>query len=212
MAPDRSSRIPEETYEELIEATLAALYRNGYANLGVRDIDAEFSKSRQLINHYFDGKDDLITEVLGSLLEDDDAHVAKSMDADPLTKLNAELDSILLGAATDDADFWPIMTAVYEIQAQAHHHPEHQRILNRISEKYVSYLAGIVEEGVEAGVFRDVEPGRVAALLDDLVTGAHVRKIHLGQDEAPADARETIDRLVVAGILVGPDGDTTAPD
>lgn len=212
MASERSSHIPEETYEELIEATITALYETGYADLGVRDIDAAFSKSRQLINHYFDGKDDLITEVLVYVLEDDDAHVARSMDADPLTRLNAELDSILLGETTDDGEFWPIMTAVYEIQAQAHHNPEHQRLLNRISEDYVSYLGEIIEEGIEAGVFRDVEPRRTAALLDDLVTGAHVRKIHLGQDEAPADARETIDRFVLSHLVVGAAGDSASPE
>lgn len=212
MAPNRSSHIPDDTYEELIEATITALYRTGYAALGVRDIDEEFSKSRQLINHYFDGKDDLITGVLEYLLHDDDALAAGSMDADPLTKLTMELDSILLGTTTDDAEFWPIMTAVYEIQAQAHHNPEHQRLLNEISESYVSYLSGILKEGIEEGEFRDIDERRTAALLDDLVTGAHVRKIHLGQDEAPADARETIDRLVLSHLLVDADGDSASPE
>lgn len=206
MAPERSPPIPEDTYEELIDATITALSKSGYADLGVRDIDAEFSKSRQLINHYFGGKDELITEVLKYLLHDDDARAAESMDTDPLMKLNAELDSILLGTTTDDAEFWTTMTAVYEIQAQAHYNPEHQRLLNRISESYVSYLSEILREGIEEGVFRDVDERRIATLLDDLVTGAHIRKIHLGQNEAPADARETIDRFVLSELLINLDG------
>ncbi|WP_323174112.1 TetR/AcrR family transcriptional regulator [Natrialba sp. PRR66] len=208
MASKNSSEIPEDTYVELIEATISAVYETGYADLGVRDIDAKFSKSRQLIHHYFDGKDELITELLVYLLSDEHEEIASSMDADPLTKLNAELDNILLSTYMDDDEFWKVFTVVYEIQAQAHHNAEHQRLLNDLTDEYVAHLSEILQDGIDKGIFNDVDPQQIAMLINDLIAGAHIRKIHLGQDEAPGNARETIDQLIVSRLLVNSSTDT----
>lgn len=209
MTSTRSSSIPDDTYEELIEATVAAVYKHGYAELGVRDIDAEFSKSRQLINHYFEGKDELITELLLYILEYDDEPSIALEDADPLTRLNREINDVLLGSNMDNDEFWTLMTVVYEIQAQAHHNPDHRNLINQISDEYIERLKGILQDGIKRDVFRDVDTERTARVIDDLITGAHIRKINLGQERAPAETRETIDRFVISQVLVNPPTETT---
>lgn len=209
MTATKSPSIPDDTYEDLIEATVAAVYKKGYAEVGVRDIDAEFSKSRQLINHYFDGKDELITELLLYILEFDDERVAPSIADDPLARLNREIDNILLGAHMDEFEFWTFMTVVYDIQSQAHHNSEHQALINEISAEYIEHLSEILQDGVEQGAFDDVDTVRIARLIDDLITGAHIRKINLGQDDAPAETRATIDQFVVSQLVV--DSATEAP-
>lgn len=209
MTSTRSPSIPDDTYEELIEATVTAVYKHGYADMGVRDIDAEFSKSRQLINHYFDGKDELITELLLYILDYDDERSIASEDADPLTKLNWEIDDVLLGVHMDDDEFWALMTVVYEIQSQAHHNPDHRTLINQISDEFIECLEEILQDGIERDVFRDVDTERTARIIDDLITGAHIRKINLGQERAPAETRETIDRFVISQLLVDPSTETT---
>ncbi|GAB7019471.1 TetR/AcrR family transcriptional regulator [Halostagnicola bangensis] len=201
MTSSHSPSIPDDTYEELIEATVAALYKKGYANLGVRDIDAEFSKSRQLINHYFDGKDELITELLLYLLEFDEEPLEPS-DDDPVAKLNEDIDNILLGSNMNDDEFWMFMTVIYDIQSQAHHNPDHQELINQISDEYIDHLSEIIRGGIDRGVFTDVDPVRIARIIDGLITGAHIRKINLGQDEAPAETRETIDEILISRVLL----------
>ncbi|AHG01133.1 hypothetical protein HALLA_17610 [Halostagnicola larsenii XH-48] len=202
MTSSHAPSIPDDTYEELIEATVAALYKKGYADLGVRDIDAEFSKSRQLINHYFDGKDELITELLLYLLEFDERPL-ESPDSDPVSKLNEDIDNILLGSNMDDDDeFWRFMTIIYDIQSQAHHNSDHRELINQISDEYIDHLSEIIRDGIDQGVFTDVDPVRMARIIDDLITGTHIRKINLGQDEAPAEMRETIDDIVISRVLL----------
>lgn len=203
MPSRQSPSIPDDTYEELIGATIAAVYENGYAELGVRDIDAEFGKSRQLINHYFDGKDELITELLLYILEYDDGQWTESESDDPLARLNQLIDNVLLGSHMDDAEFWVFMTVVYEVQAHSHHNSTHQELITEIADDFVEHLSELVRDGIEQGVFADVDPVRVARAIDDLITGAHVRKINLGQDDAPAETRETIDQFVVSEWLNG---------
>lgn len=201
MTSSHAPSIPDDTYEELIEATVAALYKKGYANLGVRDIDAEFSKSRQLINHYFDGKDELITELLVYIHEFDEQPL-ESSDSDPVAKLNEDIDNVLLGSGMDDDKFWTFMTVVYDIQSQAHHNSDHQELINQISDEYIDHLSDIIQDGIDRGIFTEINPVRMARIIDDLITGAHIRKINLGQDEAPTEMRETIDEIVVSRVLL----------
>ncbi|WP_247000516.1 TetR/AcrR family transcriptional regulator [Halosolutus gelatinilyticus] len=205
MTDTKPPSIPDETYEELIWATFVALSKNGYTNVRVRHIDDEFEKSRQLINHYFDGKDELITELLSFLIEYGDDHFDHDPDADPLTKLNHEIDLILLGSGMDEVDFWVFMTPIYEIMSQAHHNPDHQEQLDRLYTKFVERIRDIIQEGIDRGEFEEIDPVRTANFIDDLVTGAHVKKIFLGHDDAPAETRAMIDRIVIPQLVRSPE-------
>ncbi|WP_137287984.1 TetR/AcrR family transcriptional regulator [Natronorubrum halophilum] len=200
MTATNSPSIPADTYEELIDATLIALSKKGYVNLRVRDIDAEFPKSRQLIHHYFDGKDELVTETLSVLVN----HYAEELDSsvgdDPLAKLTDEIDRILLGTGVDEFDYWTFATALYEIMAQSHHNPDHQELINRLTDRSVDHFSAIMQEGIDQGVFDDVDTVRLAKVIDDLITGAQCKKIFLGNDDALLETREMIDRLVIAQL------------
>ncbi|WP_440766922.1 TetR/AcrR family transcriptional regulator [Natronorubrum sp. DTA7] len=200
MTATNSPSIPPDTYEELIEATLVALSKNGYVNLRVRDIDAEFPKSRQLIHHYFDGKDELVTETLSYLVDHFSEELDSSAGDDPLAKLNDEIDRHLLGEPSDDFDYWTFATALYEIMGQSHHNPDHQEQINRLTDELVAHFDSIMRDGVEQGVFADVDTLRLAKVLDDLITGAQSKKIFLGNDAALVETREMIDRLVIAQL------------
>ena len=196
MTTPNAPSIPDDTYEELLEATFAALYEHGYVDLRVRDIDAEFPKSRQLIHHYFAGKDALVTEILAYLVD----HFAAEVDREPSTDAAAELDEaidrILLGPTEGDDDFWPLATALYEIMAQSHHNPDHQDLINRLTDQFIDHLDAIMRTGIEQGVFEDVDTAELATDIDDLITGAQAKKIFLGRDDAPERTRATIDRLI----------------
>lgn len=207
MTSTPSNSIPDDTYEELLQATIAALSKHGYVKVGVRDIDEEFSKSRQLINHYFDGKDDLITELLLYLIESGDGRWATSEDDDPLSRLNQTIDETLLGTQTDNPRFWPFVSAMYEIQSQAHYNQEHQELINQADARFINHISEILEDGIEQGVFNDVDTERIARIIDDLITGTHIRKICLGQDDALVDTRESIDRFIVSQLLVDSDAE-----
>ncbi|SDK45710.1 TetR/AcrR family transcriptional regulator [Natronorubrum texcoconense] len=193
--------IPDDTYEELVEATLLALSKTGYLDLRVRDIDAEFPKSRQLIHHYFDGKDELVTETLSVLVDQYSRELDSSPGDDPLAKLNDEIDRVLLGEAIADFDYWMFVTALYEIMAQSHHNRDHQVLINRLTDELVDHFHTIMQGGIDQGVFEDVDTLRLAKVLDDLITGAQSKKIFLGNDDALLETRAMIDRLVISQLV-----------
>jgi AcrR family transcriptional regulator len=80
--------------------------------LRVRDTDAEFEKSQQLIHHYFSGKDELVTEMLSYLVESIDDELDSTTDDDPATKLSEEIDRSLLGSTQDNGEHLVVMTAL----------------------------------------------------------------------------------------------------
>lgn len=181
---DRDPAIPEDTYEGLIEATLVALVKHGYSNLTVRDIDEEWDRSRQLINYYFDGKDDLLTTVLYDVLTYAEGEIDSLTAEDPREQLIEMVEIALLGPDENHDEYWHFMTAIYEIQGQAHHHPAYQELLDQVTEDYIAELAEIIEAGIEDGVLRDVDAMAAANAIDDLITGSHSKKIYLGREGA----------------------------
>ena len=205
MRDAKSESIPEDTYEALIHATLTALYKKGYVNLRVRDIDAEFEKSRQLIHHYFSGKDELVTETLSYLVEAIDDELDSTTEGDPAKKLNEEIDSSLLGSNQDNGDHLVVMTALYELQSQAQHNPHQQELFIRLADRLIDHFREIIQDGIDQGVFNDVDALQMATAIDNFITGAQMKKIHLGQDNAPSETREIINELVISRLNPTPE-------
>lgn len=198
-APDSTS-IPEDTYEGLLEATMIALIKHGYSDLTVRDIDEEWDRSRQLINYYFDGKDDLLTSVLYDVLSYAEGEIDSTTEEPPKERLSDMVRMALLGPQENREGFWQFMTAIYEIQGQAHHHPAYQELLNQVTDDYIADLADVIEAGIEQGEFRDVDAQAVAAAIDDLITGAHTKRIYLGRADACRETFAFIERQIIADM------------
>ena len=65
----------EGTREEIIRATYLALCNHGYGDLTVQRIGEEFPKSKSLLYHHYDGKDDLLSDFLSFLVDQFEAAV-----------------------------------------------------------------------------------------------------------------------------------------
>lgn len=189
--------IPEETYEDLMQATARALCEHGYTRLRVRDIDEYFGKSRQLINHYYDGKDDLIEAVLQYLLEEYEGGIAVGDDVDPEQQLDSYIKQFFYGPELDDFDHWAFVTALIELRSQAQHYPRHQELLLENSNHLKAVLVAIIERGIEESDFRDVDAETFATAINAVISTARMRKVCLGDDEAIERGREVLDTIIL---------------
>lgn len=196
MSTKTHPQIPEDTYHALMEATYRALCNHGYTNLRVRDIDEEFEKSRQLINHYYDGKDELISAVLDYLLEEYEARIELPEQADPETRLAAYIDQFLYGPTIEGFDHWELLMAINELRSQAHHNEEHRAMLEERTQWIIDSMSEIIAEGIEQGVFRPVDPERTANTINDIIDGARQRKITFEDEKALDEARRALDEFI----------------
>ncbi|MFB6100780.1 MAG: TetR/AcrR family transcriptional regulator [Candidatus Nanohalobium sp.] len=59
----------DDSKQEIMEATCAALEKHGYTELSVQRIADEFDKSKSLLYHHYDGKDEILLDLMEFILE-----------------------------------------------------------------------------------------------------------------------------------------------
>ena len=156
---------PSDTREAILGAAFRALRKHGYANVTVQRIGDEFDKSPSLVYHHYDGKDDLLIDLMGYLLDEFEASIAdggaprppSGADPDPDrdrsarahldTYLTAAVDPASLdGAYAPDAQFVTVMT---ELRSQAANDEAYREHFDRSDRVFGEYLTRLVREAAE---------------------------------------------------------------
>ena len=207
MTATSSPQIPDDTYEDLMQATARALCEHGYSRLRVRDIDEYFGKSRQLINHYYDGKDDLIEAVLKYLLTEYERGIAVGDDVDPEQQLHSYMQQFLYGPDIENFDHWAFVTVLIELRSQAQHYPRHQQLHAENYRHLRGILVTIIETGIEEGTFRDADADTFATAIMHIISTSRMRNVCLEDDEAIEDGRRILDTIILPQLLSAPSED-----
>ncbi|WP_123622043.1 TetR/AcrR family transcriptional regulator [Halorubrum sp. CSM-61] len=202
---------PADTRQAILGAAFRALCEHGYADLTIKRIGEEFDKSPSLVYHHYDGKDELLVDLLGFLLDDFEASVSEgAFDMTPRERLDAYV------AATTDPDSipgeygpdGPFMTAIVELRAQAatddayrDHFDRSDRVFGSFLERAVREAAvevqGETGDGERAGAIDDpVPPSEVASTLQTLATGGMLRWATTSDREWTDDTRNGIRRYL----------------
>jgi AcrR family transcriptional regulator len=188
VATDSFLESPEGTREEIMRATYLALCEHGYADLTVERIGEAFDKSKSLIYHHYDGKDDLLLDFLEFVLERFEGTVPFDDDGESEAHLQAVLDHVLATPLPDERR--EFAKAMVELRAQAAHDEDYRDHFTRHDRFVRDRIAAIVEEGIEAGVFADVDPEAVATFLVTTINGAMTGRVTSDDDTAPVVRRE----------------------
>jgi len=191
---------PEDTRELIMEATYRALAKHGYKDLRMRDIGEEMEMTRQVIHYHFDGKNDLMASFLEYIADQYEGSVEVDRDADPREELRARVDQCLFGPEFDEFTHWDRMKVYHELFAYAQHDERHREIFSEHYENIRDSIVTVVRDGIDQGVFRETDPELVGQLITDVIHVARSRKISLGHDDAPEQAREAIQRYVVRSL------------
>lgn len=73
-------------------------------------------------------------------------------------------------------------------------------MFNEHYERVRGNIVEVVEEGIDEGVFRDVDPERMSQLVTDVIHAARGRRISLGHEDAPEETREAIDEFIFESL------------
>ncbi len=180
-------------------ATHEALVEHGYADLGMRDIAAESTKSHSLLTYHYDTKRNLVGAYLDFLVGLLDDAVEES-DADhPLDRLDDLLDYFTVGTEAYPAE---LQRAFLELQLLALRDEAFRETLADHDRDNFGLVADVVADGVERGVFRaDVDPDALARLVLSAVLGASEREVAEGMDGLADGVRETLRAEVYPALL-----------
>ncbi|MFC7081543.1 TetR/AcrR family transcriptional regulator [Halorussus caseinilyticus] len=187
----------DDTRTAIMEATYRALTDYGYADLTIQRIADEFDKSKSLLYHHHDGKDDLLVDFLEFALDHFEDNVPFRDDtADE--RLRTLLDAVAATKPEADEEFVGILV---ELRAQAVNDDDFRDHFLGSDRFFHDHIVDIIAEGIEEGTFRDVDPEQTASFLLTLVSGAMVRNTTGNQvavERTRAEIREYIDARLLA--------------
>ena len=195
----------EDTHEAIMGATYHALCKHGYAHLTMQDIADEFDKSRPLLHYHYDTKDELMLAFVDNMIGWVGGQLAQSDTEDPLDRMEAYIDGFVIDPGEEDRETFAL--ALLELRVQAVHNDEFRSRLSRHYENNVGTIADIIADGVEAGVFRAVDPDEVGEFIYTSLVGARMYQVTMGAQHASRRMRDDLAEFVVDDLLI--DGRTT---
>lgn len=189
--------VPPAARARVAAAVRTSLAKHGYARLTTAKVAAESDLSEAGLYYHYDTKDEMIaaflTEARGSL----DAELDALAEADPEARLRAVCNHLLVDP--DETERSGVYVAVMELLAHAPHNETLHEHLAAMERHVLDVVAGVVADGVEQGVFREVDPEGTAALLVAATDGATGIDLALGlevHDELRASLQDYVDSLL----------------
>lgn len=191
------------SHEEFMEATHKALCKHGYADLTIRKIAAESSKSHSLLTHYYDTKRNLILVYVNYIIDIMEDDIGGSEDADPRKRLETMLDYYTVGTEVYPEE---LAVALFEIEHIGYRDEELRTVLREYHEREFEILTEILSDGLEQGVFReDVDCALFARFVVSTLDGATRHEISGSIEGIAQDVREFLSSTVFPRILFADD-------
>ncbi|WP_128477302.1 TetR/AcrR family transcriptional regulator [Halorussus pelagicus] len=188
----------DDTRVAIMEATYQALVEYGYADLTIQRIADEFDKSKSLLYHHHDGKDDLLVDFLGFVLDYFEEGVPLGEGARADERLRSFVGAFAAGDAGPSEEFAGV---VVELRAQAVHDTDYEAQFTRSNQFFRQHIADIIADGIEEGTFREVNPDQTAGFLLTLANGAMTDSVTTNCPETTRDARDELDAYIETRLL-----------
>jgi len=192
----------EDTHDEIMRATYRALCKHGYAQLTMQDIADEFDKSRSLLHYHYDTKEELLLAFLDHLIGWVGDRLDESETERPLERLEEFIEKFVLDP--DEERRATFALALLELRLQAVHNEQFRGKLAAHYRGNTEAVAEIIEDGIEEGVFREVDPYRTGEAIYTALEGARMHQVTLGAQAATRSMRDVLAEFVVADLLVDP--------
>jgi len=179
--------VAAERKDQIVRATVDCITKHGYHNFSMQDVARTAGVSKGIIHYYFLNKDDLMMSVLDKVSGDIENIIAADMESisSPIEKIK-----VFIAVAFDivrstkeyyqvNMDFW----------TQINQKKEVRQVVSRHYAKFRDSCAKVIEEGVQQGVFRQVNPQHQASLILATVDGVSLQWLF---DEAVYDYSEIV--------------------
>jgi AcrR family transcriptional regulator len=196
MAPGAGTAQRDETRTAIMEATYRALCEHGYADLTIDRIDEEFEKSKSLLYYHYDDKDEILLNLLEYILDQFAVEDTVDPEDDPDIQLRTFIEAFLPWRLDEEAD--EFQTAVFELRSQALSDGDYREQFARADALLIGTIVSLIEDGIEAGTFREVDTERTAEHIYSTINGAMLRRLTTEDESAVRTARKELDEYVDA--------------
>jgi AcrR family transcriptional regulator len=195
----RATPIREARQRQLIEATIVAIGRHGYAKLTLNHVASLAGLSPGIVNFHFRSKEQLLAATLEYLVEEYEAFWTQAL-AKAGDSAAAKVDAMI------EADFDPQVNSLekvavwYAFWAEAQANPSYRERVSRLEARYFEDSRDLFQRLIEEGGYAGISPDAVAYGLNAMMDGFW---FDLVIDPASFDREEAkrICRLFLSGLF-----------
>ncbi|MFC5819639.1 TetR/AcrR family transcriptional regulator [Nonomuraea harbinensis] len=181
---------------QIIEAAIRTVNEIGYARASLAEIARRAGTSKSVLSYHFDGKEELLEQVVGHVFEDAGRRVADAVDAERTAA--AKLAAYVRAELAYLREHREPMLAASEILIS--HRDEHGVPLYlRGGDEAIALLESIIEQGRHAGEFADTDVRVAAITVSHAVDGALTRVQSHPETDLVAYEKELV-RLVLRAL------------
>jgi AcrR family transcriptional regulator len=196
MSPKRD--VSEERKNQILEAAMVVFSRNGFLGARMDDIVAESGLSKGTLYWYFDSKEEIIISLLKHLFDQEMTGLVTIQDkpgttSDRLLQFTKDSMNSLEQIIGD-------LPIAFEFYAMSFRHEGVREKLKTYFRQYLEKIPPLVQQGIERGEFREVNPVEVAIATGAIIEGTILLWIY---DEANVDLEEhalAAMEMLLAGI------------
>jgi len=195
----KPSFIEEARRRQIVETAIRTIATRGYSQASLAEIAREAGISKGVISYHFEGKGDLVEEILSRLLREPAEFIKKRVDARDraMDRLRAYVTANFDFMKTH-RDNYVALVDLWESRASGSG--------NRFSaEAYGpsrTYLSRILEVGHQTGEFRDLDHGTVASVIQAAIDGVMLQWV-FDENAVDLDAcRDQILEMVTLHVVI----------
>lgn len=189
----------DQIHDQVMAATAQALAAHGFAGFTMRDVAERIDASKATLHYRYDTKTGLIATWLEHNERRRHALFAQYADDPPRKRLCGLLETNLDLIESPAID--GLLPAYLELHTRAAHTEQFREVLREGDKRYRAALEECIEAGIEAQVFRSVDPSAAASLLVGVMDGAGLSRHTLGDEAAVSRLRTALDELVLESLL-----------
>jgi AcrR family transcriptional regulator len=150
----------EDSKKEIRDATEEALKKHGYAEISIQKIADEFEKSKSLLYHHYESKDEILLDFMDKTLEKFTKTCIDDEIAEPVEQLEQKA---FLGFRQEPAT----AKALIELRSQGIRNPEYRKRFKKFSKTYRKHLKEIIKQGKKEELFKkEINPENSAKFID----------------------------------------------
>ncbi|ELZ05522.1 TetR family transcriptional regulator [Natrialba asiatica DSM 12278] len=182
-----------------MKATYDALCKHGYSDLTIQRIGNEFPKSKSLLYHHYDSKDELLLDFLEFMLDELEGQMPAYRDGSADEHIADIVDRTFAFGNTENNPHFT--QALLELRTQAAHDEDYREYFTRSDQFVRKHIAHTIRSGIEQGVFQEVDPQETAALFQIVFVGTMTQRVTSDDDDVLREGRAMFDQCLRARLL-----------
>ncbi|HLX55920.1 MAG TPA: TetR/AcrR family transcriptional regulator [Ktedonobacteraceae bacterium] len=190
--------VSEARKHQILDAAMAVFARQGFHEARMDDIVQESGLSKGTLYWYFKSKEEIITAISQRLFATDIELVEGLLTADGT--VSERLQQLIRDRIQGLQEMSGMVTILFEFYAAALHQEGVRQFIKAYFQNFHDLLVALIQQGIERGEFRPVNPLAAATALDAVFEGLIVRWLIDPEAIEWASLGEAAIRLMLDGL------------